>query len=120
MSDEKLFYPRIDTGYAYTKDVNDELVENLNTGNFTQESAISKIKFYNPKNLIVQHIPNEEKVNKIEVNRMRKVCIIDVLTSVDFQENVKIGGKVLEFYKGVIYREIFKVSPFKKVIDKLF
>ena len=42
------------------------------------------------------------------------------LISVDIQEIVEIGGKVIEFYEGVIYRENFKVSPFRKVIDKLF
>ena len=35
------------------------------------------------------------------------------------QEIVKIGGKVIEIYEAVIYRENFKVSPFGKVIDKL-
>ena len=54
---------------------------------------------------------------KIEINRMRNECIIDHLTSVDIQE-IKIGGKVMEFYQGVIYRENFKISPFRKVIDK--
>ena len=51
---------------------------------------------------------------------MRNGYIIDTLTSVDIQEIVKIGGKVIEIYEGVIYRENFKVSPFRKVIDKLF
>ena len=46
--------------------------------------------------------------------------IIDTLTSVDIQENVKIGGKVVEIYEGVIYPENFKISPFRKVIEKLF
>ena len=41
------------------------------------------------------------------------------MTSVDSQEIVKIGGKVIEIFEGVIYRENYKVSPFKKVIDKL-
>ena len=45
---------------------------------------------------------------------------IDRLTSVDIQEIVKTGGKVIEIYEGVIYREKFKVNPFRKVIDKLF
>ena len=27
---------------------------------------------------------------------------------------------MIQIYEGVIYRENFKVSPFKKVIDKLF
>ena len=51
---------------------------------------------------------------------MRNGFIIDTLTSVDIQEIVKIGGKVIEIYEGVIYRENFKVSPFRKVIEKLF
>ena len=51
---------------------------------------------------------------------MRNAYIIDTLKSVDIQEIVEIGGKVIEIYEGVIYRENFKVSPFRKVIDKLF
>ena len=42
------------------------------------------------------------------------------MTSVGFWEIPKIGRKVIEIQKGVIYRETFKVSPFKKLIDKLF
>ena len=120
MWDEKSIYPRVETGYAYTRDMNDELVEKFNTRNFNQGSAILKIKYYNPKNLIVQHIPIKEKEKKIEINRMRNGYIVDYLTSVDIREIVKIGGKVIEIYEGVIYRENFKVSPFRKVIDKLF
>ena len=51
---------------------------------------------------------------------MRYGSIIDVLISVDIQEIVKIGGKVVEISESFIYRESFKVSPFKKVLDKLF
>ena len=51
---------------------------------------------------------------------MRNGYIVDYLTFVDIQEIVKIGGKVIEIYEGVIYRENFKVSPFRKDIDKLF
>ena len=43
-----------------------------------------------------------------------------VLTSIDFQEIVKVGGKVGEIYEAVIYTKKFKVSPFKNVIDRLF
>ena len=120
MWDEKSIYLRIETGYAFTRDMNNELVEKFSTGNFTQGSAILKIKYYNPKNLIVQHITIKEKEKKIEFNRLRNGYLIDTLTSVDIQEIVKIGGKVVEIYEGVIYRENFKVSPFRKVIDKLF
>ena len=118
--DEKSIYPRIETGYAFTRDINDELVEKFNNQTFTQGSAILKIKYYNPKNLIVQHIPIKEKEKKIQINRMRNGYIIDYLISVDIQEIVKIGGEVIEIYEGVIYRENFKVSPSRKVINKLF
>ena len=120
MWDEKSIYPRIETGYAYTRDMNNELVEKFNNQTFTQGSAILKIKYYNPKNLIVQHLPIKEKEKKLEINRMRNGYIIDTLTSVDIQEIVKIGGQIIQIYEGVIYRENFKVSPFRKVIDKLF
>ena len=120
MWDGKSIYPRIETGYSFTRDMNKILVHRFNNQNFTQGSAILKIKYYNPKNLIVQHLPIKEKEKKIEINRMRNGYIIDTLTSVDIQEIVKIGGKVVEIYEGVIYRENFKVSPFRRVVDILF
>ena len=120
MWDEKSIYPRIETGYAYSPNMNIELVEKFNNQTFTQGSAILKMKYYNPKNLIVQHLPIKEKEKKIEINRMRNGYIVDTLTSVDIQEIVKIGGKVIEIYEGAIYRENFKISPFRKVIDILF
>ena len=42
------------------------------------------------------------------------------LTSIDVQEIIKIGGKVIQIYEGVIYRENFKISPFREDIEKLF
>ena len=68
----------------------------------------------------MQHIPIKENEKKIEINRMRNGYIIDTLTSVDIQETVKIGGKVIQIYEGVIYRESFKVIPFRKVIGEFF
>ena len=102
---------------AFTKVMNDELVGNFSSGNFNQGSAILDTKYYNPKILIVQHLPVKNKVNKIEDNRMRIGYIVETLTSVDNQDIAKLGGKICE---GVIYREKFKVSPTRKVIDKLF
>ena len=51
---------------------------------------------------------------------MRNRYIIDTLTSVDIQVIVKIGAKVNRIYEGVIYRENFEISPFRKIIAKLF
>ena len=120
MWDKKSIYPTIETGYSFTRVLNKFLVHRFNNQTFTQGSAILKIKYYNPKNLIVQHLPVREKEKKIEINRMRNGYIVDTLTSVDIQEIVKIGGKVIEIYEGVSYKENFKVSPFRKVIDILF
>ena len=51
---------------------------------------------------------------------MRIGYIIDTFTSVDIQETVKTGGKVIQISESVNYRENFKVSPFRKVKDKIF
>ena len=120
MWDENSIYPRIETGYAFTRNMTDELVKKLNKGNFNKGSAISKINKYNPENLIVQHLPITEREKKKEITRMRNGYIIDHLTTVDIHENVKIGEKVIEIYEGVIYRENFEVSPITKVIDEIF
>ena len=45
MWDENSIYPTTETVYAFTKDMNDKLVEKFNTKNFRQGSAISKIKY---------------------------------------------------------------------------
>ena len=120
MWDINSIYPKIETGYAFEKHLKDELVEKFNNQTFTQGSALLKIKYYNPKNLIVQLLPVKEKENKIDFNRMRNGYITQVLTSVDIQELVKIVGRVIEIYEGVIYRENFKINPFGKVINNLF
>ena len=123
MWDENSVYPKIETGFAFNPNMNDIYVEAFNNQTFNEdgdESAILTIKYYNPPDLIFQHLPVKEKVKRINVNRMRNGYIIDTLTSVDIQEIVKIGGKVIEIYEGVVYREDFKVSPFRKVIQKLF
>ena len=41
--EEKSICPRIETGYAFTRDINNELVEKFNNQTFTQGSAILKL-----------------------------------------------------------------------------
>ena len=43
-------------------------------------------KYYYPENIIVQHIPKKEKVEK-KVNRLGKGNSLDTLTTVDIQES---------------------------------
>ena len=66
MSDENTIYPRIETDYAYTENMNDEIVEKFNTQTIN-ESAILKIKYYNPKNLIFQRLPVREREKKLKL-----------------------------------------------------
>ena len=123
MWDKNSVYPKIETGVAFEPHMNDVYVEAFNNQSFNQdgnENAILKTKYYNPPNLIFQHLPVKEKVKNIEVNRMRNGYIIETFTSVDIQESVKIGGKVIQIYEGVIHRENFKILPFGKVIETLF
>ena len=88
----------------FEDDDQDERNKYTHVGN---ESAILKIRYYNPPDLIFSHLPVLEKVKNIEVKRMRNGYTIDTLTSVDFQEIVKIGRKVIQIYEAVIYRENF-------------
>ena len=45
---------------------------------------------------------------------MRNGYITQVLTSVDIQEIIKIGGRVNEIFEAVIYKENYKVILLKK------
>ena len=42
--DERSIYPKIETGYAFRPDMNDDLLEKLNNQTFTQWSAFLEIK----------------------------------------------------------------------------
>jgi DNA polymerase type B, organellar and viral len=42
------------------------------------------------------------------------------LSSVDMEEIVKIGGKIIRIYEGVIFTSHYEESPFKKFVEHLF
>ena len=91
----------IETGFTFkphTKNIFAETFINQSLNQDSDESAILKIKYYNPLDLLFQHLPNKEKVRNIEVNQMRSSYVTDTLPSVDNQEIVKIGGKVYQIY----------------------
>ena len=74
MWDDIKVYPKIESGFAFEPDMNDVFVETFNNQTFNQdgnESAILRIKYYNPTNVKFQHIPNKGKVRNIEVKKMR-------------------------------------------------
>ena len=86
MWDEKSVYPKMETGFVFKTHMNKIYLEAFINQTFNQdgnESAISRIKYYTPPDLIFVHLPVKEKVKNIEVNRMRNGSIIDTLTSVN-------------------------------------
>ena len=92
--DEKSMLPKLETGFNFKPHMNDIFVEAFNNQTFNQEgneSPILKMKYYNPPNLIFQHLPVKEEVKNFEVNRIKNGYKIDTPKSVDIQEIVKIG-----------------------------
>ena len=105
MWDVNSVFPKIETGFAFKPHMNKIYEEAFDIQTFNQddiESAIFKIKFYNPTKLIFQHLPVKEKVKNIEVSHMGNVYIIDTLTSVDIQQIVRIVVLVIQNYEGVV------------------
>ena len=60
MWDKNSAYAKIETGYAFQPHMNDVFVNEFNFQIFSQDgndSAILKMKYYNPPDLIFQHLP---------------------------------------------------------------
>ncbi|ESO95271.1 hypothetical protein LOTGIDRAFT_175180 [Lottia gigantea] len=105
MSDLDSEYPRAESGRPRT--------------------AILTVWFEYPKNKFFQPIPVKDKItftnkegkketgNKI---RFRNGFCHDVLTSVDIQEIVKAGGRIIRILDGIVYEENFKTPPYRDYI----
>ena len=121
--DENSVCPIKETDCAFKPHMSDIFVIDFINKTFNQnenDSETLKIYYYNPLNLMFQHLPIREKVENVVVNRMRNSYTNDTLKSVDNCEKVKVGGKVNKNYEGVNHRENFKKSHFKKIVEKLF
>ncbi|ESP02081.1 hypothetical protein LOTGIDRAFT_157231 [Lottia gigantea] len=75
--------------------------------------------------MFFQPIPAKDKITftnrlgKKETStkiRFRNGFCYDVLTSVDIQEKVKAGGKILKILDGIVYEENFKTPPYREFI----
>ena len=67
MWDENSVYPKKESGFVFTPHMNDVYVIAFNDQTYNEdgnESAILKIKYYSPLNLIFHHLPVKEKVEK--------------------------------------------------------
>ncbi|ESO93002.1 hypothetical protein LOTGIDRAFT_162025 [Lottia gigantea] len=105
MSDLDSEYPRAECGRPFRQEENKEFVKLFNEQKFRPRTAILKVWFEYHTNMFFQPIPAKDKItfrnrigkketgNKI---RFRNGFSRDVLTSVDIQEIVKAGGRLIK------------------------
>ena len=65
MWDENSIYSKIETDYAFTDDMNDEIVEKIDSKLFTRGSVFLKSNMIFSSDLIVQHLPDKAKLRKL-------------------------------------------------------
>ncbi|ESP00195.1 hypothetical protein LOTGIDRAFT_173354 [Lottia gigantea] len=125
MSDLDSEYPRAESGRPFLPEEEKEFVKLFNKQKFRPKTAILTVWFDYPKNMFFQPIPAKDKItftnkegkketgNKI---RFRNDFCHDVLTSVDIQEIVKAGGRIIRILDGIVYEENFKTPPYRDYI----
>ena len=123
MAHEKSTWPAIETAKAINPEDSEVYCKLFNTGEWASlnKTGFFKVKYYNPENLILQHMAvkgdvyNETENKSENVNRFRNGEITQHLTSVDFEEVVRVGGIIKEFYEGFICDNL-DFNPFKEYI----
>jgi hypothetical protein len=118
-------YPKAESARVFDKSrEKQEFLELFNSRKFRPKCGIFHIEYFNPKDLILQHLTVKDnvKIDKSngEVNRFRNGLIRDTLNSVDIDQIVRCGGRITDIYSGIVYEENFQESPFKSFIHKLY
>ncbi|ESP02093.1 hypothetical protein LOTGIDRAFT_157242 [Lottia gigantea] len=118
-------YPKAESARAFLPEEEKEFVKLFNKQKFRPRTAILKVWFEYPTNMFFQPIPAKDKItftNRIGQKetgtkiRFRNGFCHDVLTSVDIQEIVKSGGKIIRILDGIVYEENFKTPPYRDYI----
>ncbi|ESO90352.1 hypothetical protein LOTGIDRAFT_164273 [Lottia gigantea] len=118
-------YPKAESAGAFLPEEEKEFVKLFNKQKFRPRTAILKVWFEYPKKMFFQPIPAKDKMtftNRIGQKetgtkiRFRNGFCHDVLTSVDIQEIVKSGGKIIRILDGIVYEENFKTPPYRDYI----
>ncbi|ESP02114.1 hypothetical protein LOTGIDRAFT_157262 [Lottia gigantea] len=118
-------YPKAESARAFLPEEEKEFVKLFNKQKFRPRTAILKVWFEYPKDMFFQPIPAKDKItftNRIGQKetgskiRFRNGFCHDVLTSVDIQEIVKSGGKIIRKLDGIVYEENFKTPSYRDYI----
>ena len=126
--DKNSTWPKIETSYPFKKHMNESICTLFNSGRWNElnRSAFLTVKYHNPENLIFQHLPIKEKIEKPyknnrleEINRMRNGIILDTLLSVDIVEIVKYGFVILEVFEGFFCHNL-EYNPYTEFVTDMF
>ncbi|ESP03476.1 hypothetical protein LOTGIDRAFT_171413 [Lottia gigantea] len=100
-------------------------VKLFNEEKLRPRTAILTVWFDYPKNIFFQPIPAKDNItftnkegNKETGSKIgfKNGFCSDVLTSVDIQEIVKAGGRIIRILDGLVYEENFKTPPYRDYI----
>ncbi|ESP03481.1 hypothetical protein LOTGIDRAFT_171418 [Lottia gigantea] len=112
-SDLDCEYPKAESARAFLLEEK-EFINLFNKQKFRPRTAILKVRFKYPQNMFFQPIPAKDKISF--TNRFRNGLCDDVLTSVDIQEIVKAGGRIIRILDGIVYEENFKTPPYREYL----
>lgn len=113
-------YPRIESARKFKKTEEREILNKFNTQTFRPKTGIFKILYEYPNDMFFTPIFCKDSVNKIEVLRSRTGKCCDILTSVDIQEIVRCGGRIIKIFDGIVFEENFEVNPFREFVLELY
>ncbi|ESP02074.1 hypothetical protein LOTGIDRAFT_157220 [Lottia gigantea] len=118
MSELDSEYPKAESGRPFLPEENKEFDELFNEQKFRPRTAILTVWFKYPTNMFFQPIPAKDKItftnkegNKETFTKIsfRNGFCSEVLTSVDIQEIVKAGGRIIRILDGIVYEENLEI-----------
>jgi hypothetical protein len=124
MWDKNSEFPDVSSARPFKCSEEKHMLQLFNEQQFRPKTAILLVKYYYPPDNFLQHLPVKETVikggKKYKVTRFRNGYAFARLNSVDIQEIVRTGGKIVRIYEGIVYEKNLSGSLFRSYIEKLF
>jgi hypothetical protein len=134
MWDSASEFPDSTSARAFMAEEEQEILDLFNSQKFRPRTGFFRIKYHYPPDNFLQHLPVKENIRRpcrdtyhskpydktYEVSRFRNGYAEAHLSSVDIQEIVRTGGKIIQIYEGIVYERNLPESPLRSFIDRLF